>query len=100
MSDLAFGLLLAALAAVTWWLARSRESRPLVLWVQGWAFLFASMAALLIGGEANLVTAGITQQAGSPISFSEFLKVGLPVTYLTLAAGFLWLLLRFVVAGG
>lgn len=55
---------------------------------------------LLIGGEANLVTAGITQQAGSPISFSEFLKVGLPVTYLTLAAGFLWLLLRFVVVGG
>jgi Na+/H+ antiporter NhaD/arsenite permease-like protein len=52
---------------------------------------------LLVGGEANLVTAGITERAGSPISFVEFLKVGLPVTYLTLAAGFLWLLLRFVV---
>lgn len=50
---------------------------------------------LLIGGEANLVTAGIASQAGSPISFKEFLKVGLPVTYITLAAGFLWLLLRF-----
>jgi len=54
---------------------------------------------LLIGGEANLVTAGITERAGSPISFVEFLKVGLPVTYLTLAAGFLWLLFRFVVFG-
>jgi Na+/H+ antiporter NhaD/arsenite permease-like protein len=54
---------------------------------------------LLIGAEANLVTAGITEQAGSPISFKEFLKVGLPVTYLTLLAGFLWLLLRFVVFG-
>jgi Na+/H+ antiporter NhaD/arsenite permease-like protein len=52
---------------------------------------------LLIGAEANLVTAGITSQAGTPISFKEFLKIGLPVTYLTLAAGFLWLLLRFVV---
>ena len=52
---------------------------------------------LLIGAEANLVTAGITSQAGTPISFKEFLRVGLPVTYLTLAAGFLWLLLRFVV---
>jgi Na+/H+ antiporter NhaD/arsenite permease-like protein len=52
---------------------------------------------LLIGAEANLVTAGITSQAGSPISFKEFLKVGLPVTYLTLAAGFIWLLLRFIV---
>ena len=50
---------------------------------------------LLIGAEANLVTAGITSQAGSRISFMEFLKVGLPVTYITLVAGFLWLLLRF-----
>ena len=52
---------------------------------------------LLIGAEANLVTAGITSQAGTPISFKEFLKIGLPVTYLTLTAGFIWLLLRFVV---
>jgi Na+/H+ antiporter NhaD/arsenite permease-like protein len=50
---------------------------------------------LLIGAEANLVTAGITQQAGSTISFKEFLKVGLPVTYITLTAGFLWLIIRF-----
>lgn len=54
---------------------------------------------LLIGAEANLVTAGITEQAGSPISFTEFLKVGMPVTYLTLTAGFLWLLVRFVLLG-
>ena len=33
------------------------------------------------------------------ISFAEFLKVGLPVTYLTLTVGFLWLLFRFVVLG-
>lgn len=50
---------------------------------------------LLIGGEANLVTAGITEQANTPISFKEFLKVGLPVTYITLTIGFLWLLIRF-----
>lgn len=49
----------------------------------------------LIGGEANLVTAGITEQANTPISFKEFLKVGLPVTYITLLAGFIWLLIRF-----
>jgi len=49
----------------------------------------------LIGGEANLVTAGITDQTEYPISFKEFLKVGLPVTYLTLTVGFLWLLIRF-----
>ena len=49
----------------------------------------------LIGGEANLVTAGITEQTDYPISFKEFLKVGLPVTYITLTVGFLWLLIRF-----
>ncbi len=50
---------------------------------------------LLIGGEANLVTAGITVQTDYPITFKEFLKIGLPVTYLTLAVGFIWLLIRF-----
>ncbi|HEX9597048.1 MAG TPA: ArsB/NhaD family transporter [Anaerolineales bacterium] len=49
----------------------------------------------LISAEANLVTAGITRQADNPISFAEFMKVGLPVTFLTLLAGFLWLLIRF-----
>jgi Na+/H+ antiporter NhaD/arsenite permease-like protein len=49
----------------------------------------------LIGGEANLVTAGITTQAGSPISFKEFFKIGLPVTYITLFIGYLWLMIRF-----
>ncbi len=51
----------------------------------------------LIGAEANLVTAGITSQAGSPISFKEFLKVGLPVTYITLLIGYLWLAIRFAI---
>ncbi|MGB5846143.1 MAG: SLC13 family permease, partial [Anaerolineales bacterium] len=51
----------------------------------------------LIGGEANLVTAGITEQANTPITFKEFLKVGLPVTYLTLMIGFLWLVYNFQV---
>jgi len=49
----------------------------------------------LIGGEANLVTAGITNQTSTPITFKEFLKVGLPVTYITLTIGFLWLLIKF-----
>lgn len=49
----------------------------------------------LIGGEANLVTAGITEQANTPITFKEFLKAGLPVTFLTLTVGFLWLVFHF-----
>jgi Na+/H+ antiporter NhaD/arsenite permease-like protein len=51
----------------------------------------------LVGAEANLVTAGITEQAGRPIIFMEFLKVGLPVTLLTLTVGVLWLIFHFVV---
>jgi Na+/H+ antiporter NhaD/arsenite permease-like protein len=51
---------------------------------------------LLIGGEANLVTSGIAAQAGQPISFKDFMKIGLPVTYLTLATGTFWLLVHFV----
>lgn len=54
----------------------------------------------LVGAEANLVTAGITEQAGLPISFKEFFKVGLPVTFLTLIVGFVWLWLRFIVFAG
>ncbi len=54
---------------------------------------------LLIGGEANLVTSGITEQAGRPISFKEFMKIGLPVTYITLALGTIWLLVQFIVFG-
>lgn len=50
----------------------------------------------LVGAEANLVTGGITAQAGRPIAFMAFLKVGMPVTFLTLTVGFLWLLVRFV----
>ena len=49
----------------------------------------------LIGGEANLVTAGITNQTNTPITFKGFLKVGLPVTFVTLCIGFIWLLIRF-----
>ena len=54
----------------------------------------------LIGGETNLMTAGIAERAGEPITFVSFLKIGAPVTILTLATGTAWLLLRFVVLAG
>ena len=50
----------------------------------------------LIGAEANLVTAGITVQAGTQINFNEFFKIGMPVTIITLLVGTAWLLIRFV----
>ncbi len=55
---------------------------------------------LLIGGETNLMTAGVAQRAGFPVSFKSFARVSIPVTFLTLLVGSLWLLFRFEVLGG
>jgi len=49
----------------------------------------------LIGASANLVTAGIAERAGYRINYVEFIKVGLPATILTVAAGVVWLFIRF-----
>jgi Na+/H+ antiporter NhaD/arsenite permease-like protein len=49
----------------------------------------------LIGASANLVTAGITERAGYPISYRRFMKVGLPATVITVAVAMVWLLIRF-----
>ncbi|NDJ77685.1 MAG: hypothetical protein GYB65_15645 [Chloroflexi bacterium] len=55
---------------------------------------------LLIGGETNLMTAGVAERAGYPLSFGKFARVSVPVTLLTLLVGSLWLLFRFEVLGG
>ncbi len=49
----------------------------------------------LIGASPNLVTAGISERAGFRITYLDFLKVGLPATIVTVAAGVLWLFIRF-----
>ncbi len=54
----------------------------------------------LIGASANMVTAGISERAGYPISFAYFLKKGLPALLITVGLGTIWLLLRFIVFPG
>jgi Na+/H+ antiporter NhaD/arsenite permease-like protein len=49
----------------------------------------------LIGASANLVTAGIAERAGYPITYKNFLKVGFPAMIVTVAAGTLWLFIQF-----
>ncbi len=49
----------------------------------------------LIGASANMVTAGITERAGYPITFVTFLKVGLPAAAVSVAMAVIWLLIRF-----
>ncbi len=49
----------------------------------------------LIGASANLVTAGIAEQAGYRITYKEFFKAGMPAMVVTVAVGTLWLFIRF-----
>lgn len=53
----------------------------------------------LIGASANMVTAGIAERAGHPITYVYFLKKGFPALLLTVALALSWLLLRFLVLG-
>ncbi len=53
----------------------------------------------LIGASANLVTSGIAERSGHPISFARFFKVGFPALLITVTLAFGWLLLRYYVLG-
>lgn len=54
----------------------------------------------LIGASANMVTAGIADRAGYPITYVYFLKKGFPALLVTVSLATIWLLLRFLVMGG
>jgi len=49
----------------------------------------------LIGASANLVTAGIAERAGYPITYRTFMRYGLPSMVLTVTVGLVWLFIRF-----
>jgi Na+/H+ antiporter NhaD/arsenite permease-like protein len=49
----------------------------------------------LVGATNNMVAAGISRQAGYPISYRAFLRVGFPAAVITLIVGTLWILIRF-----
>jgi len=52
--------------------------------------------ATLIAAAANVAAAGVAARAGQPIGFVQFLKVGLPVTLLSVAIGTLYILIRYI----
>lgn len=54
----------------------------------------------LIGASANMVTAGISERAGHPITYVYFLRKGFPALLISVALASVWLLLRFLVLGG
>jgi Na+/H+ antiporter NhaD/arsenite permease-like protein len=50
----------------------------------------------LIGASANMVTAGIADGAGYPITYIYFLKKGLPALTITVGLAMIWLFIRFL----
>jgi len=50
----------------------------------------------LIGASANMVTAGIAERAGYPITYAYFFKKGFPALLITVGLASIWLLIRFL----
>jgi len=50
----------------------------------------------LIGASANMVTAGIAERAGYPITYVYFLKKGFPALLITVGLATIWLLIKFL----
>jgi Na+/H+ antiporter NhaD/arsenite permease-like protein len=50
----------------------------------------------LIGASANMITAGIADSAGFPMTYIYFLKKGVPALAITVGLASLWLLVRFL----
>ena len=50
----------------------------------------------LIGASANMVTAGIAERAGYPITYTYFLKKGFPALLITTGIACIWLLIKFL----
>ena len=49
----------------------------------------------LIGASANMVTAGISERSGQPITYAYFFRKGFPALLITVALATVWLLVRF-----
>jgi Na+/H+ antiporter NhaD/arsenite permease-like protein len=49
----------------------------------------------IVGAAANLVTAGIAEKAGQKITFGQFLRFGIPVTFFSLIAASLYVVGRY-----
>lgn len=65
-----------------------------------WALAFGACLGgngTLIGASANVVTAGMSEEAGYPISFNEFFKAGFPVMIISTFIVSFYMLLVYVV---
>ena len=63
-----------------------------------WALAFGACLGgngTLIGASANVVTAGMSEEAGYPISFNQFFRAGFPVMLITVSIITLYVILVF-----
>ena len=51
----------------------------------------------LVGSSANMVTAGIADRAGYPITYVDFFKKGFPALLVTVSLATLWLVFHFLI---
>ncbi|MDQ3572173.1 MAG: ArsB/NhaD family transporter [Actinomycetota bacterium] len=52
--------------------------------------------ATIIAAAANVAAAGLTQRAGMPIRFLEFMKIGIPVTVVSLLLASAYVAIRYI----
>ena len=68
-----------------------------------WALAFGACLGgngTLIGASANVVMAGMSEEAGYPVSFNEFFRAGFPIMILTTLIVSFYMILVYVVGGG
>jgi len=74
------------------------ELAPLI-----WALAFGACLGgngTLIGASANVVMAGMSEEAGYPVSFNEFFRAGFPMMILTTIIVSFYMILVYVVGSG
>ena len=52
--------------------------------------------ATIIAAAANVAAAGLTERAGNPIGSVEFMKIGVPVTILSIAMASVYIVIRYI----
>ncbi len=52
--------------------------------------------ATFIGAAPNIVAAGVLDRTGYRLSFMDFLKIGVPVTFVTILLPSIWLIIRYL----
>jgi len=90
----AMASVIAGFIATTPAFAESPENAQLLWWGLALAVCFGGNGTL-VGAAANLVTTGIAGKAGCHVSFREFLKYGVPVTFGSMMLASLYIVVRY-----